>query len=98
MKLTPAQVVNALKESPTSEIKFIVKHLQQELMTRAESERKLQEMAASLSSEEKSLIHDGRPIEAIKTFRARTGMDLKSSKNIVDAYRHTHKEDVRISS
>lgn len=91
MKLTPTQVVNALKEAPSSELNFILKHLQQELTIRAESEKKLQEMTNSLSSEEKNLIHNGRPIEAIKRVRARTGLDLKTSKDIVDVYRDAHK-------
>lgn len=99
MKLTPAQVVSALKESPTSELKFIRNCLEQELQMRANMEKKAERMhSIPLSSEEKNLIHNGQIIDAIKTFRMRTGLDLKSSKDIVDAYRHTHKEDVRISS
>jgi len=40
-----------------------------------------------LSEEEKNLIKDKKIIPAIKSYRERTGMDLMSSKAVVDHYR-----------
>lgn len=88
MKLTPEQVVTALKESSTPELEFILKHVGKELRDRAEASKPIR---ADITSEEQRLIEIGQPIAAIKSVRDRLSVDLIQARDIVNAYRDTHK-------
>lgn len=88
MKLTPEQVVNALKQAPTSELEYILKNIKKELQDRNEAASLIQ---TAITENEQRLIEIGQPIAAIKSVRNRLNIDLIEARNIVKEYRDTHK-------
>lgn len=92
MNLTTKQIMSILKDAPTSELRILSTKINNELHMRAEAERSIANLINTLSHAEKQLICNGRVIDAMKSIRDRTGLDIKSVRDIAVAYRETHKE------